>query len=131
MHFALCDATHWMNPYNGFNYEEFYEFVIDFFEADKTPEGKAASTELYDWWNKYVPDFALMFIAINTSLEKCSQGQLLLEQPCPSRHGSRRSRSYEINAKPAYPMHPPSLLEIVTFLVRSTSILSISMIPMI
>ncbi|KAF9778115.1 hypothetical protein BJ322DRAFT_1214801 [Thelephora terrestris] len=54
MHFALCDATHWMNHYNGFNYEEFYEFIIDFFESDETPEGKAASEELYNWWNKQV-----------------------------------------------------------------------------
>ncbi|KAF9783394.1 hypothetical protein BJ322DRAFT_1008007, partial [Thelephora terrestris] len=51
LHFALCDATHWMNHYNGFNYEEFYEFIIDFFEADQTPEGKAALTELLNWWN--------------------------------------------------------------------------------
>ena len=43
-----------MSHYNGFNYEEFYEFVVDFFEADQTPEGKAASVELHAWWNKYV-----------------------------------------------------------------------------
>ena len=56
LHFALCDTTHWMSHYNGFNYEEFYEFIINFFEADQTPEGTAASRELYKWWNKYVPN---------------------------------------------------------------------------
>ena len=55
LHFFLCDATHWMSHYNGFNYEEFYEFVVDFFEADQTPEGKAASVELHNWWNRYIP----------------------------------------------------------------------------
>jgi len=60
LHFALNDATHWESPYNGFNYEEFYEFIIDFFEADKTPEGKAASHELLIWWNRYVHKLRLL-----------------------------------------------------------------------
>lgn len=54
LHFALNDATHWMVHYNGFNYEEFYEFIVDFFEDDQTPEGKAATAELLNWWNRYV-----------------------------------------------------------------------------
>ena len=56
LHFSLCDATHWMSHYDGFNYEEFYEFIVDFFEADQTPEGKTASMELCTWWNRYVPE---------------------------------------------------------------------------
>ena len=43
-----------MSHYNGFNYEELYEFIIDFFEEDQSPEGKAVSNELFDWWNKCV-----------------------------------------------------------------------------
>ena len=35
-----------MSHYSGFNYEEFYEFIVDFFEEDQTPEGKAAASEL-------------------------------------------------------------------------------------
>ena len=54
LHFSLTDATHWMNEYNGFNYEEFYEFIVDFLKVDQTLEGKAATTELYNWWNRYV-----------------------------------------------------------------------------
>ncbi|KAF9782367.1 hypothetical protein BJ322DRAFT_994308, partial [Thelephora terrestris] len=54
LHFSLTDATHWMNHYNGFNYEEFWEFIVDFFEADETPEGQEASTQLLEWWNKCV-----------------------------------------------------------------------------
>lgn len=99
-----------MTHYNGFNYEEFYEFVIDFFEADETPAGKAASEKLYNWWNLYVPSPTLMFVTVDASLGKCSEVQLLLEQPCPSRHGSRRLRSYEISAEPVYHAHPLSFI---------------------
>lgn len=53
-----------MTHYNGFNYEEFHEFIIDFFESDQTPEGKVASKELYDWWNVYVPYSTLMMFAV-------------------------------------------------------------------
>ena len=61
LHFALNDATHWMSHYNGFNYEEFYEFIVDFFEEDQTPEGKAATDELFDWWNRYATISTLFF----------------------------------------------------------------------
>lgn len=61
LHFSLNDATQWVSHYNGFNYEEFYEFVIDAIEEDQTPEGKAAMNDLFDWWNQYAPIF-------NTSL---------------------------------------------------------------
>jgi len=54
LHFALNDATHWNSHYNGFNYEEFYEFIIDFFEDDTSPEGMATARELLHWWNRYV-----------------------------------------------------------------------------
>ena len=43
-----------MLDYNGFSYEEFYEFIIDFFEADITPEAQEASMKLLEWWNRYV-----------------------------------------------------------------------------
>ena len=54
LHFALNDATHWISQYNGFNYREFYEFIIDFLEDDQTTEARAATNELFDWWNRYV-----------------------------------------------------------------------------
>jgi len=72
LHFSLCDASQWVPHYNGFNYEEFYEFIIDFFEADQTPEGKAASRELFNWWNKYVilPSPSLLLTPPQTSFPK-------------------------------------------------------------
>jgi hypothetical protein len=53
-----------MSHYNGFNYEEFYEFIIDFFEGDQTPEGKAATRELFNWWNRYVPNSNLPLLSL-------------------------------------------------------------------
>jgi hypothetical protein len=50
-----------MSHYNGFNYEEFYEFIIDSLEEDETPEGKAATNELFNWWNQYVSNSILSF----------------------------------------------------------------------
>lgn len=97
-----------MNHYNGFNYEEFYEFVIDFFEADQTPEGKAASTKLLDWWNRYVPGSILASTFTNTTSGKFFRRLLLPDQPCLSQRGSHRLQPYEINTEPAYPVCPPS-----------------------
>ena len=82
LHFALCDASHWVSHYNGFNYEEFYEFIIDFFEADQTPEGKAVARELCDWWNRCVRDSAstsLSPIPLQTSVSEvsCNTGGLV------------------------------------------------------
>ena len=77
LHFALNDATHWMSHYNGFNYEEFYEFIIDFLEEDVTPEGKAASNELLGWWNRCVP-ISNICSAIDTQPGVCFHG---LPQP--------------------------------------------------
>jgi hypothetical protein len=52
LHVALTDANHWMNYYNGFNYEEFYEFIVGFFEANTTPQAQEASEKLLRWWNR-------------------------------------------------------------------------------
>ena len=46
LYLSLCNATHRVSHYNQFSCEEFYEFIIDFFEADQVPEGKTASKEL-------------------------------------------------------------------------------------
>ena len=54
LHFALNNATQWTSHYNGFNYQEFYKFIINFLKDDQTREGSAATDELFDWWNRYV-----------------------------------------------------------------------------
>ena len=63
-----------MNQFNGFNYEEFYEFIVDYFEADQTPEGKAASGELYTWWNEYVSVLRPYLLSLlNATSGECSR----------------------------------------------------------
>ena len=71
LHFNLTDATHWTSHYNGFSYDEFYEFIIDFFEADTTAEGQGASAKLLEWWNKY---FSTFIPNSPTADGGCSQG---------------------------------------------------------
>ena len=41
-----------MYRYLGFDYEEFYEFIVDYFEADATPQGREISANLLGWWNR-------------------------------------------------------------------------------
>ena len=48
------DATNWHEHYDGFHYEEFWEFIVDYFEVDQSPEARDASTALLEWWNKYI-----------------------------------------------------------------------------
>ena len=72
LHFNLTDATHWNSHYNGFSYEEFYEFIVDFFEADTTPEAQEASTKLLDWWNRYVSRSIITSATTNTEYPQSS-----------------------------------------------------------
>ena len=97
-----------MSHYSGFNYEEFYEFIVDFFEEDQTPEGKAAASELFDWWNRYISGSRFAFVNANTSLDAYSRGPPPPEQPRLHRQDGRRSLSYDNNAKRGHPNNVPS-----------------------
>ena len=48
LHSALTDATFWTGKYNEFNYEEFWEFIVDFFEANRSAKAQGASNKLLD-----------------------------------------------------------------------------------
>lgn len=76
LHFNLTDATHWMNHYNGFSYEEFYEFIIDFFEADTTPEAQEASAKLLEWWNKYISNFIVSPPTADMKYSQCGVSEV-------------------------------------------------------
>ena len=52
LHFALQSASHWRRVYDDFNYEEFYNFIVDYFEADMSPVTKNEGKVLLDWWNE-------------------------------------------------------------------------------
>lgn len=100
LHFALNDATQWVDNYNGFNYEEFYEFIIDFFEDDQTPEGKAAANELFDWWNRYASNSGLISFTTDTTPDVCFHSLLLHVRPHPYPQDDHHLRSCVNSAAP-------------------------------
>lgn len=102
-----------MSHYNGFSYEEFYEFIVDFFEADTSPEAQEASANLLDWWNKYIPCFIFAFAAADMeySPERRSRGLQPHAQPHPRQRDEHRLRSYDDNVRlPARLTRPRSSL---------------------
>ena len=101
LHFSLNDASHWMSHYNGFNYEEFYEFIVDFFEEDQTPEGKAAANELFSWWNKYASNSVSPFYTTYTTTDVCFHAPPPPEALRPDLQGGRHSRCCDDSAKHA------------------------------
>lgn len=52
LHFALQTASQWCPVYDDFDYEEFYNFIVDYFEADTSPAARNAARELLNWWNE-------------------------------------------------------------------------------
>lgn len=111
LHFALADATHWMSHYNGFNYEEFYEFIVDFFEADTTPQAQEASANLLAWWNKYISASMLISTATNTEYSpgQSSQDLKTRAQPHPHQDDKHLLRScIDSVGLPAHPTRPRS-----------------------
>ncbi|KAG6809217.1 hypothetical protein H0H92_001113 [Tricholoma furcatifolium] len=54
LYFSLTNASSWKSVYNGFSYQELYNFVIDYLEDKSTPIAKANSEELLRVWNNYL-----------------------------------------------------------------------------
>jgi len=52
LHFALQTAGQWCRIYDDLNYKKFYNFIVDYIEADSSPEVRKAARELIDWWNE-------------------------------------------------------------------------------
>ncbi|KAG6904791.1 hypothetical protein DXG01_007126 [Tephrocybe rancida] len=52
LHFSLTDAPFWKVTYNNFNYEHFYNFIVDFFEDVDGVEAQKRVKSLLKWWNK-------------------------------------------------------------------------------
>src|SRR6201999_103517 len=100
-----------MGHYNGFSYEEFYEFIIDFFEADTTPEGLGVSGNLLEWWNKYIFSFTFTLIAADTAYSpgECFRGLQQHMHPNPSQHSKHRLQPCSSNVRlPSHLTHPRS-----------------------
>ena len=54
LHFALSDASSWCVINTNFNYEEFNNSIVDYFEVTPGPAAKAIVDGLLAWWNKCV-----------------------------------------------------------------------------
>ncbi|KAJ7806462.1 hypothetical protein B0H14DRAFT_2875585, partial [Mycena olivaceomarginata] len=51
---ALSDANHWDNQDGGFDYREFYNNVVEYFEFPPGPVARNEVARLLDWWNTNV-----------------------------------------------------------------------------
>ena len=107
LHFSLTDATHWMSQYNGFNYEEFWEFIVDYFEADETAEAREASTNFSSGGTSMILINLIIFpsplFLISYSPEKSSRGPMPLALRLRCQHCGHPSRLYDNNAR--LPVH--------------------------
>jgi hypothetical protein len=48
---ALSDASHWDDQDGAFDYREFYNNVVEYFEFPPGPVARQEVTRLLDWWN--------------------------------------------------------------------------------
>ena len=86
--FALSSAPSWNVVDIDFNYEDFYNSIIDYFKVTPGLAAKAYVDELLAWWDKYV--YLLWSILHNTEVrsrkvfECCKYSALYLAIPCIS-----------------------------------------------
>ncbi|KAJ3926634.1 MAG: hypothetical protein NXY57DRAFT_864688, partial [Lentinula lateritia] len=50
LHIALTDTSHWTHSYDGYNYQDLWNFVVDFFEDPIDEEAEKQGKELLKWW---------------------------------------------------------------------------------
>ncbi|KAF7368191.1 hypothetical protein MVEN_00138200 [Mycena venus] len=51
---ALSDANHWDDQDGGFDYREFYNNIVEYFEFPPGPVARNEVARLLDWWNTNV-----------------------------------------------------------------------------
>lgn len=47
----LTDVSQWVDVYNGFSFQAFYYFIVDYFEDTPDLASKARADGLLKWWN--------------------------------------------------------------------------------
>ncbi|KAJ3834767.1 hypothetical protein F5878DRAFT_727993 [Lentinula raphanica] len=50
LHLALTDASQWTNCYDGYNYRDLWNFVVDFFEDPADDDAAKQAKDLLKWW---------------------------------------------------------------------------------
>lgn len=54
LHLGLSDASRWTTSHNGYNYQDLWNFIVDFFEDPVDEDEEKRAKELLKWWNEYV-----------------------------------------------------------------------------
>ncbi|KAJ3845258.1 hypothetical protein F5878DRAFT_705652 [Lentinula raphanica] len=50
LHLALTDASQWTNCYDGYNYRDLWNFIVDFFEDPADDDAAKQAKDLLKWW---------------------------------------------------------------------------------
>ncbi|KAJ3817281.1 hypothetical protein F5880DRAFT_1630408 [Lentinula raphanica] len=50
LHLALTDASQWRECYDGYNYRDLWNFIVDLFEDPADDEAAKQAKELLKWW---------------------------------------------------------------------------------
>jgi hypothetical protein len=72
--FNLTDAIHWMDTYNAFSFQAFYNFIVDYFEDTQGPAAKERADDLLKWWNRYI--FLVLAVTFVLNLVDATQTSL-------------------------------------------------------
>ena len=66
LHFNLQTADSWSPIYNGFDYRELYNYVVDVFEDTPGPAAKKRAQDLLNWWSAWVFPLLTKNIKLNS-----------------------------------------------------------------
>lgn len=80
LRFALSSCGSWRNVDDDFEHDQFYVYIVDYFENPPTPTAKASVDALLVWWNRkvfgprsvstYSPQVAAHYSVANTSAKR-------------------------------------------------------------
>ena len=48
--FNLTDASQWTHVHNNFNFMDFYNFLVDYFEEERSAASTRRVQDLLQWW---------------------------------------------------------------------------------
>ncbi|KAG1859856.1 hypothetical protein C8R48DRAFT_605404, partial [Suillus tomentosus] len=75
--FALSNITSWRIMDGDFNYQIFWNNIVDFFGDTPGPAARARVNELLEWWTRQVTDNQQRLILMANSLQKSFQAKSL------------------------------------------------------
>ncbi|KAJ3985138.1 hypothetical protein F5890DRAFT_1473973 [Lentinula detonsa] len=96
LHFALSDAPWWSATHDGYNYQDLWYFVIDFFEDPVDEDAEEHAKGLLKWWNDRI--FTGTNSAANSRGTKMTSRKEDITQRQHHFHSTTRSSSPQIAA---------------------------------